>query len=53
MTPMFRIYVNNDVAGVEIGSSIKNIMAIAAGVIDGAGWGDNTKAALITAVYTK
>ncbi len=48
MTPMFRIYVNNDVAGVEIGGSVKNIMAIAAGVIDGAGWGDNTKAALIT-----
>ena len=37
MTPMFRIYVNNDVAGVEIGGSVKNIMAIAAGVIDGAG----------------
>lgn len=48
MTPMFRIYVNNDVAGVEIGGSVKNIMAIAAGVIDGAGWGDNTKAALVT-----
>jgi glycerol-3-phosphate dehydrogenase (NAD(P)+) len=48
MTPMFRIYVNNDVAGVEVGGSVKNIMAIAAGVIDGAGWGDNTKAALIT-----
>ena len=48
MTPMFRIYVNNDVLGVEIGGSVKNIMAIAAGVIDGAGWGDNTKAALIT-----
>ena len=43
MTPMFRIYVNNDVAGVEIGGSVKNIVAIAAGVIDGAGWGDNTK----------
>jgi glycerol-3-phosphate dehydrogenase (NAD(P)+) len=48
MTSMFRIYVNNDVLGVEIGGSVKNIMAIAAGVIDGAGWGDNTKAALIT-----
>ena len=48
MTPMFRVYVNNDVAGVEIGGSVKNIMAIAAGVIDGAGWGDNAKAALIT-----
>lgn len=48
LTPMFRVYVNNDVIGVEIGGSVKNIMAIAAGVIDGAGLGDNAKAALIT-----
>lgn len=48
MTPMFRVYVNNDVIGVEIGGSVKNIMAIAAGVIDGAELGDNAKAALIT-----
>lgn len=48
MTPMFRIYLNYDIVGVEIGGSVKNIMAIAAGVIDGAELGDNAKAALIT-----
>src|SRR5690554_436559 len=48
LTPMFRVYINNDVTGVEIGGSVKNIMAIAAGVIDGADLGDNAKAALIT-----
>lgn len=48
LTPMFRVYVNNDVIGVEIGGSVKNIMAIAAGIIDGAELGDNSKAALIT-----
>lgn len=48
LTPMFRVYVNNDVIGVEVGGSVKNIMAIAAGIIDGAELGDNSKAALIT-----
>ncbi|MDR9416076.1 MAG: NAD(P)H-dependent glycerol-3-phosphate dehydrogenase [Gracilimonas sp.] len=48
LTPMFRVYVNNDVVGVEIGGSVKNIMAIAAGIVDGAELGDNAKAALIT-----
>ena len=48
MTPMFRIYVNYDIVGVEIGASVKNIMAIAAGIVDGASLGDNAKAALIT-----
>lgn len=48
MTPMFRIYVNYDIIGVEIGASVKNIMAIAAGIVDGASLGDNAKAALIT-----
>ena len=48
MTPMFRVYTNNDIIGVEIGGAVKNIMAIAAGVLDGAGFGDNAKAALIT-----
>lgn len=48
MTPMFRVYVNHDIIGVEIGAALKNIMAIAAGVIDGLGLGDNVKAALIT-----
>lgn len=48
MTPMFRVYVNHDIVGVEIGGALKNIMAIAAGVVDGAELGDNAKAALIT-----
>lgn len=48
MTPMFRIYTNYDIVGVEIGGSVKNIMAIAAGIVDGASLGDNAKAALIT-----
>jgi len=48
LTPMFRVYVNLDIMGVEIGGSVKNIMAIAAGIVDGAGMGDNAKAALIT-----
>lgn len=48
LTPMFRVYINNDVIGVEIGGSVKNIMAIAAGIVDGAELGDNAKAALIT-----
>ncbi|MFN1835084.1 NAD(P)H-dependent glycerol-3-phosphate dehydrogenase [Balneola sp. MJW-20] len=48
MTPMFRVYANNDVIGVEIGGSVKNTMAIAAGIIDGAELGDNAKAALMT-----
>jgi glycerol-3-phosphate dehydrogenase (NAD(P)+) len=48
MTPMFRVYLNTDITGVEIGGSVKNIMAIAAGIVDGAELGDNAKAALIT-----
>lgn len=48
MTPMFRIYLNYDIVGVEIGGAVKNIMAIAAGIVDGASLGDNAKAALIT-----
>lgn len=48
MTPMFRVYLNQDIVGVEIGGALKNIMAIAAGIVDGAGMGDNSKAALIT-----
>lgn len=43
-----RIYTNTDIIGVELGGSIKNVIAIAAGVCDGIGFGDNTKAALIT-----
>lgn len=48
MTPMFRVYVNYDVIGVEVAGSVKNIMAIAAGIVDGADLGDNIKSALIT-----
>ncbi|MDX2128345.1 MAG: NAD(P)H-dependent glycerol-3-phosphate dehydrogenase [Chloroherpetonaceae bacterium] len=46
--PMFRVYVNTDVVGVELAGSVKNIMAIAAGIADGVGFGDNAKAAIIT-----
>lgn len=48
MTPSLRVYVNDDVLGVEIGGSVKNVMAIAAGMSDGIGNGDNAKAAIIT-----
>lgn len=48
MTKRLRVYVNTDVIGVEIGGSAKNVLAIAAGIGDGVGYGDNAKAALIT-----
>jgi glycerol-3-phosphate dehydrogenase (NAD(P)+) len=47
-TGSFRVYTNEDVVGVELGVSIKNVIAIAAGICDGIGYGDNTKAALMT-----
>ena len=47
-TSTFRVYTNIDVIGVELGGSLKNIIAIAAGISDGVGYGDNTKAALMT-----
>jgi glycerol-3-phosphate dehydrogenase (NAD(P)+) len=48
MTPTFRVYESTDLRGVELGGSLKNVIAIAAGIIDGAQLGDNTKAAVMT-----
>ncbi|GAA0722276.1 NAD(P)H-dependent glycerol-3-phosphate dehydrogenase [Clostridium malenominatum] len=48
MTNKFRVYTNDDIIGVEIGGAVKNIIALAAGISDGIGYGDNTKAALMT-----
>ncbi len=48
MNPTFRIYTNPDMIGVELGGSLKNVIALCAGISDGMGLGDNTKAALIT-----
>ncbi|MCE1273528.1 MAG: NAD(P)H-dependent glycerol-3-phosphate dehydrogenase [Chlorobiaceae bacterium] len=47
-TRFFRVYINTDLVGVEIAGSVKNIIAIAAGISDGLGFGDNAKAAIIT-----
>ena len=46
--PLFRVYTSNDPVGVEIGGAVKNVLAIAVGCSDGMGFGDNTRAALIT-----
>ena len=45
--PSFRVYTSNDLTGVELGGALKNVIAIAAGVSDGLGFGDNSKAALV------
>jgi glycerol-3-phosphate dehydrogenase (NAD(P)+) len=47
-TARFRVYLNHDVVGVEVGGALKNVIAIATGMSDGAGGGDNTRAAIIT-----
>jgi glycerol-3-phosphate dehydrogenase (NAD(P)+) len=52
-TPFFRVYTNDDVTGVELGGAVKNVIAIAAGIIDGLGLGLNTRAALITRGLTE
>lgn len=48
MCNVFRVYTSPDIMGIELGGSLKNVIALAAGVADGLGYGDNTKAALIT-----
>ena len=52
-TPYFRVYTNNDMIGVELGGSVKNVIAIASGITDGLGLGLNTRAALITRGLTE
>ncbi len=48
MNDHFRIYISPDILGIELGGAIKNVIALAAGMLDGLGFGDNSKAALIT-----
>jgi len=52
-TEVLRVYRNKDILGVEIGGSLKNVMAIAAGICDGIGYGDNSKAAILTRGITE
>src|SRR4029077_12410398 len=47
-TDRFRVYTNRDIVGVELAAALKNVVAIAAGICDGLGYGDNAKAALLT-----
>lgn len=53
MAPNFRVYTNPDIIGVELGGALKNIIALCAGISDGLGYGDNTKAALMTRGITE
>ncbi len=48
MNEVFRVYISPDILGIELGAALKNVVALAAGIADGLGYGDNTKAALIT-----
>lgn len=53
MNEVFRVYISPDVLGIELGAALKNVVALAAGIADGLGYGDNTKAALITRGITE
>lgn len=53
MSPVFRVYISPDLLGIELGGALKNVIALAAGIADGLGYGDNTKAALITRGITE
>ena len=53
MNEAFRVYISPDVLGIELGGALKNVVALAAGIADGLGYGDNTKAALITRGITE
>lgn len=53
MSPAFRVYISPDILGIELGGALKNVIALAAGTADGLGYGDNTKAALITRGITE
>ena len=53
MNEVFRVYISPDILGIELGAALKNVVALAAGIADGLGFGDNTKAALITRGITE
>ena len=53
MSSVFRVYISSDILGIELGGALKNVIALAAGTADGLGYGDNTKAALITRGITE
>ena len=53
MSEVFRVYTSPDILGIEVGGALKNVVALAAGIADGLGYGDNTKAALITRGITE
>ncbi len=53
LSRVFRVYISPDILGIELGGALKNVIALAAGIADGLGYGDNTKAALITRGITE